>query len=82
MTPLLCDRCPHRVPVSAMEQLAKLPPAARRIALMIGTGASNKDIAKRFNISTSTVKAQLTIAYRTLGVSDRLQLGLKLKGAS
>ena len=52
----------------------------RMIADLISRGACNKDIANRLNISERTVKAHLTEAFRSTGVSDRLQLALLLKG--
>jgi len=50
------------------------------IADLISRGACNKEIANRLKISERTVKAHLTEAFRNVGVSDRLQLALLLKG--
>jgi DNA-binding NarL/FixJ family response regulator len=48
-------------------------------------GQSNKAIAKSLNLSDATVKAHLTLTFRTLGVSSRTEaiyasakLGLRL----
>jgi DNA-binding NarL/FixJ family response regulator len=55
---------------------------------MIGSGATNRDIAVRLGVGEGTVKAHLTAIFRKLGFTDRLQLGLylaapqKLKGGS
>ena len=46
------------------------------IAVRIGNGESNKQIAKSFGITERTVKAHLTGVYHKLGVSDRLNLAL------
>jgi len=41
-------------------------------------GLSNKEIARQLGITERTVKAHLTSVFQKLGVSDRLQLMLKL----
>jgi len=48
----------------------------REIALMIGHGASNKEIAGRLHVTERTVKAHLTAVFRKLGLSHRLRLAL------
>ena len=53
------------------------------VAAMIGQGACNKEIASRLKISERTVKAHLTETFRSLGITDRLQLALLwMKGHS
>jgi two-component system nitrate/nitrite response regulator NarL len=59
-------------------RLDLLTPREREIAFMIGSGASNKEIASRLRVGEGTVKAHLTATFRKLGFSDRLQLGLFL----
>ena len=59
-------------------RLALLTPREREIAWLIGSGASNGDIAARLLVGEGTVKAHLTAIFRKLGFSDRLQLGLFL----
>lgn len=61
-------------------RLDKLTARQRMIADLIGSGACNKEIANRLNITERTVKAHLTEAFRNVGVSDRLQLALLLRG--
>ena len=53
-----------------------LAPRERQIALLVGSGANNREIARRLNISESTVKAHLTSVFRKLDVPDRLRLAL------
>jgi two-component system NarL family response regulator len=53
-----------------------LAPRERQIALLVGSGANNKEIAERLGISESTVKAHLTSVFRKLDVPDRLRLAL------
>lgn len=59
-------------------RLSLLTPREREVALLIGAGASNKEIASRLRVVEGTVKARLTAIFRKLGFSDRLQLGLFL----
>ena len=55
----------------------------RMVAAMISQGACNKEIASHLKITERTVKAHLTETFRSLGISDRLQLALLLmKGHS
>ena len=56
-----------------------LAPRERQIALLVGSGANNKEIAERLGISESTVKAHLTSVFRKLGVPDRLRLALLVR---
>jgi DNA-binding NarL/FixJ family response regulator len=48
------------------------------IAVRVGNGESNKQIANYCSISERTVKAHLTTVFQKLGVSDRLNLALVL----
>jgi len=63
-----------------LDRLAGLTARQRVIADLIGEGARNKEIASQLNISERTVKAHLTKAFRYVGVTDRLQFALLLKG--
>jgi DNA-binding NarL/FixJ family response regulator len=56
--------------------LRHLTPRERQIALLVGSGASNKDISDRLNITERTVKAHLTAIFHKLQITDRLRLGL------
>lgn len=56
--------------------LAMLSPRERQIAELIGTGASNKEIAADLHVCEATVKAHLTTVFRKLRIRDRLRLGL------
>lgn len=70
---------PHSAPLPAL--------TARQMQVLHGVivGQSNKAIAKSLNLSGATVKAHLTLTFRTLGVSSRTEaiyasakLGLRL----
>ena len=56
-----------------------LAPREREIALLVGSGANNREIAERLNITESTVKAHLTNVFAQLGVTDRTQAALWAK---
>ncbi|MEO6823278.1 MAG: response regulator transcription factor [Nitrosospira sp.] len=51
------------------------------IATLVGNGESNKQIARRLDITERTVKAHLTEVFRKLEVADRLKLALMVKGS-
>ncbi len=53
----------------------------REVAAAIAKGASNKEIARRLNVTERTVKAHLTEMFRNVGVLDRLNLALLLNDA-
>jgi len=84
LIPLLVDQCfrhPDVRPelrVRSRRRLALLTPREREIAFLIGSGATNRDIAARLKVGEGTVKAHLTAIFRKLGFTDRLQLGLFL----
>jgi DNA-binding NarL/FixJ family response regulator len=52
------------------------------IAVRVGNGENNKQIAKACAITERTVKAHLTEVFRKLGVTDRLRLALLLSVAN
>lgn len=58
--------------------LEKLTDREYNIAVRVGKGESNKQIAKACNIAERTVKAHLTEIFLKLGVTDRLNLALIL----
>lgn len=60
--------------------LNKLSAREKEVALAVASGASNKEVARRLEISERTVKAHLTAAFERLGVRDRLQLSLLING--
>jgi DNA-binding NarL/FixJ family response regulator len=62
--------------VATDPRFAELTPRQREIAALVGTAASNREIATRLHVTEKTVKAHLTAVFRTLGVTDRLQLAL------
>lgn len=52
----------------------------REVAKLAAHGASNSAIAEQCDITERTVKAHLSAVFEKLGISDRLQLALKVHG--
>jgi two-component system NarL family response regulator len=57
-------------------RLACLTVREHEIAALVGSGGTNKEIARQLDISERTVKAHLTEIFRKLGIADRLKLAL------
>jgi DNA-binding NarL/FixJ family response regulator len=53
----------------------------KRIVALVREGKSNKEIADRVRVSQATVAYELTNIYRKVGVSDRIQLLLKMQSS-
>jgi DNA-binding NarL/FixJ family response regulator len=62
--------------IGSDEALERLSPREREIATLVGAGASNQDISNTLHITERTVQAHLSEIFRTLEISDRLQLAL------
>ncbi|MGM0914585.1 MAG: LuxR C-terminal-related transcriptional regulator [Pseudomonadota bacterium] len=60
------------------EALAGLTERECAVALAVVEGYSNKEVARRLDITERTVKAHLGSVFRKLGVRDRMQLVLRL----
>jgi len=54
--------------------LNQLSPSERELALLVGEGLSNKEIAQRLNKSVLTVKKQLNSAFGKLNIGNRARL--------
>jgi LuxR family maltose regulon positive regulatory protein len=52
---------------------ASITPREQEILLSLSAGLSNREIAERFSISTSTVKTHIENIFRKLGVNSRTQ---------
>jgi len=63
---------------AALSSLNKLTPREYDIAVRVGNGETNKQIALACSITERTVKAHLTEIFMKLGVTDRLNLALVL----
>jgi DNA-binding NarL/FixJ family response regulator len=67
---------------AAGPRLANLTAREQEIAVLIGSGESNKQIARRLDITVRTVKAHLTEIFRKSGIADRLRLALLVTNGS
>ncbi len=61
------------------DALADLTAREREIALAVGNGKSNREIAQQFEITEPTVKTHLGNIFRKLEIKDRIGLVLLLK---
>ena len=73
---VLTEQRRRDAPGRSDERLERVTPRERQIVDLLSVGASNKEIAKRLNVTERTVKAHLTAIFRKLGLSGRLQLAL------
>ncbi len=64
--------------VSADHPLAALTPSQRDVVELVINGLSNQAIADKRNASLSTIKNQLSAAFKELGVRNRAQLVLEV----
>ncbi|MEU3077360.1 helix-turn-helix transcriptional regulator [Streptomyces laurentii] len=58
-----------------------LTSAEERIAVLVGDGATNREVAARMFLSAKTVEGVLTRVYRKVGVRSRTQLGSLIRSA-
>jgi DNA-binding NarL/FixJ family response regulator len=58
--------------------LKHLTPREKEVALAVGRGVSNREVAELLDITERTVKAHLGAVFEKLGIRDRLQLALLL----
>jgi DNA-binding NarL/FixJ family response regulator len=73
---------PGPAPAGKSVSLAVLTPRERAVAMQVAEGASNKEVARRLDITLRTVKAHLSAIFDKLDVRDRLQLVLALRHAA
>ena len=62
--------------------LRSLTPQELRVAMIVATGATNKEAAAALFLSPKTVEFHLSNAYRKLGVRSRAELVRKVEGLS
>lgn len=53
-----------------------LSPREEQVAMLVGRGMNNREIAERLSVSERTVKANLTSIFEKLELRDRVQLAL------
>lgn len=64
--------------IAGLNPIDGLTDRERTVVKYVGFGLRNKEIARKLDISETTVRLHLNRIYRKLGVSSRLQLGLLL----
>jgi DNA-binding CsgD family transcriptional regulator len=60
---------------------AALTPAERRVALLIGTGHTNKSASTELGVSVNTVATHLRSVFAKLNIQSRVQLANELHKA-
>lgn len=60
----------------SQRQLEGLTPREEKVAMLVGRGYSNRELAESLGVSERTVKANLTAIFHKLGLRDRVQLAL------
>jgi DNA-binding NarL/FixJ family response regulator len=66
---------------SARERLATLSAREREVAIAVGRGLANADIASELHMSVATVKAHVSRLLTKLGVDNRVQIALLVQEA-
>jgi DNA-binding NarL/FixJ family response regulator len=66
----------------AREQLAQLSEREREVALAVGRGCANAEIAAELHMSVATVKAHVSRLLAKLEVENRVQVALLVQDAS
>lgn len=67
---------------SARRLLEQFTERERAVALAVGQGLTNAQIAKQEYLSVATVKAQITRIHGKLGVTNRVQVALIIHDAN
>lgn len=69
-------------PAAVSSALNLLSPRESEVAQQVSLGLSNKEIARKLDVTERTVKAHISACFERLNVKDRLQLALMLNGKS
>ncbi|MEO3845060.1 LuxR family transcriptional regulator [Streptomyces sp. CNZ287] len=73
---------PERTSKAVHDTLGKerlLTRAEHRVAALVAKGLTNRQVANRLHITVSTVEQHLTRIYQKLGISQRADIGTRLK---
>ena len=62
--------------VGLVDPIAGLTKAERRVAEVVGSGATNKEAAATLFVSVKTVDTHLQSIYRKLGIRSRVELAV------
>jgi DNA-binding NarL/FixJ family response regulator len=66
---------------AAAQRLATLTDREREVAVAVGTGASNAEVAASLYMSEATVKAHVSRLFTKLGVANRVQIAIVVHDA-
>ena len=67
---------------SARQRMSSLTPREREVALAVGRGSANAEIAGELHMSLATVKAHVTRLFAKLEVDNRVQIALLVHDAT
>lgn len=70
---------PRRLALTGVEALT---PSERRVAQMVASGQTNREVAEGLFVTVKAVEAHLGKVYRKLGMSKRSELAAVLKRQS
>ncbi len=68
-----------RITVARRPESSELTDSERRVAELVASGMSNREVADALFVSVKTVETNLTRVYRKLGIRSRAQLGTRLR---
>jgi ATP/maltotriose-dependent transcriptional regulator MalT len=76
-TPLWAQRARAELARATLDvnRTAELTPSEQRVAELVASGMTNRDVAAALFISAKTVEANLSRIYRKLGIHSRAELG-------
>jgi DNA-binding NarL/FixJ family response regulator len=75
------DSAPTSAVDEARKRVADLTERELDVALEVGRGASNAEIAERLNLSLATVKAHIAHIFTKLGATNRVQVAIRVHDA-
>ena len=68
-----------RSSTAGRSEASELTDSERRVAELVASGMSNREVAETLFVSVKTVETNLTRAYRKLGIRSRAQLSAQLR---
>lgn len=75
------DAAPDDRTENALERIACLTDREREVAIAVGRGSSNAEIAAELHMSIATVKAHISHLFTKLGASNRVQVAITMHEA-
>jgi DNA-binding NarL/FixJ family response regulator len=76
---LAWEKAAAPVPEAAESDAVQLSPRQLEVMQVLSEGCSVKEIARRLNISISTVKVHLSMAYSALGARNRIEAVMRVQ---